>query len=346
MLATAEATVMAERAGVDLAQLYEILTHATGDCVAVRTRLPAPGVIPESPASNGWAPGFMTDLMAKDLDLAIGYAARSGSPLLTSGLVRQILGAASDTLPFTRATIETELNSTPANPAVILAERRIVSVGNLDVVPVAAALDFARIALATVVTSAAERTVKLLQSPLSGLPAGLAAEGVAPQQRKNLKGIPMGTVPGGWVWRQPSGHQVRITSYVDLAIAVGAVQLTFGQSFPGRRQIHGNGVHHRTWHRGVGVFHDQEHRRSCRRYAVPVQRWRKSFTVRCMARGDGGVVGKRHAADLDGSHAGAQAGQVGRKLVEPGALIAQRVPHGIGEFFQHMSGLEWMRSPS
>jgi 3-hydroxyisobutyrate dehydrogenase len=95
MLATAEATVMAERAGVDLAQLHEILTHATGDCVAVRTRLPAPGVIPESPASNGWAPGFMTDLMAKDLDLAIAYAARSGSPLLTSGLVRQILGAAS-----------------------------------------------------------------------------------------------------------------------------------------------------------------------------------------------------------------------------------------------------------
>ncbi|MBM3675163.1 MAG: NAD(P)-dependent oxidoreductase [Actinobacteria bacterium] len=42
MLATAEATVMAERAGVDLAQLHEVLTHATGDCVAVRTRPPAP----------------------------------------------------------------------------------------------------------------------------------------------------------------------------------------------------------------------------------------------------------------------------------------------------------------
>jgi 3-hydroxyisobutyrate dehydrogenase len=95
MLATAEATVMAERAGVDLAQLHEILTHATGDCVAVRTRLPAPGVVPDSPASNGWAPGFMTDLMAKDLDLAIAYAARSGAPLLTSGIVRQLLGAAS-----------------------------------------------------------------------------------------------------------------------------------------------------------------------------------------------------------------------------------------------------------
>jgi 3-hydroxyisobutyrate dehydrogenase len=95
MLATAEATVMAERAGVDLSQLYEVVTHATGDCVAVRTRLPAPGVVPDSPASNGWAPGFMTDLMAKDLDLAIGFAAAQRTPLFTSGLVRQLLGAAS-----------------------------------------------------------------------------------------------------------------------------------------------------------------------------------------------------------------------------------------------------------
>jgi 3-hydroxyisobutyrate dehydrogenase len=95
MLATAEATVMAERSGVDLAQLYEVLTHATGDCVAVRTRLPAEGVVPDSPASNGWAPGFMTDLMAKDLDLAIAYASSQGTPLFTSGLVRQMLGATS-----------------------------------------------------------------------------------------------------------------------------------------------------------------------------------------------------------------------------------------------------------
>ena len=85
MLATAEATVMAEHAGVDLAQLYEVVTHATGDCVAVRTRLPAEGVVPDSPASNGWAPGFMTDLMAKDLDLAIGYAARPAHAALHLG---------------------------------------------------------------------------------------------------------------------------------------------------------------------------------------------------------------------------------------------------------------------
>jgi 3-hydroxyisobutyrate dehydrogenase len=96
MLATAEATVMADKAGVDLSELYEVLTHATGDCVAVRTRLPAAGVVADSPASNNWAPGFMTDLMAKDLDLAVGYAAQQRTPLFTAGLVRQILGAASE----------------------------------------------------------------------------------------------------------------------------------------------------------------------------------------------------------------------------------------------------------
>lgn len=96
MLATAEATTMAAKAGVDLRRLHEVLTHSSGDCVAVRTRIPFEGVLPDSPASNGWKPGFMTDLMAKDLDLAIGYAARSGTPLFTSGLVRQLLSAASE----------------------------------------------------------------------------------------------------------------------------------------------------------------------------------------------------------------------------------------------------------
>jgi 3-hydroxyisobutyrate dehydrogenase len=95
MLATAEATALALRSGADPAQLLEVLTHATGDCVAVRTRLPVPGVIPESPASNNWKPGFMTDLMAKDLDLALAYAARAGVPLASTAAVRQVLTATS-----------------------------------------------------------------------------------------------------------------------------------------------------------------------------------------------------------------------------------------------------------
>jgi 3-hydroxyisobutyrate dehydrogenase len=95
MTATAEATALAKRSGVDMDQLLEVLTHATGDCVAVRTRLPVPGVVPESPASNGWKPGFMTDLMAKDLDLALAYGAAAGVPLATTATARQMLTAAS-----------------------------------------------------------------------------------------------------------------------------------------------------------------------------------------------------------------------------------------------------------
>jgi 3-hydroxyisobutyrate dehydrogenase len=94
MLATAEAFTMASKAGADLSKLHEVLLHSTGDCTAVRTRVPFEGVVPDSPASNGWRPGFMTDLMAKDLDLALGYAARAGTPLLSTSVARQILGAA------------------------------------------------------------------------------------------------------------------------------------------------------------------------------------------------------------------------------------------------------------
>ncbi|MGH8983908.1 MAG: NAD(P)-dependent oxidoreductase [Acidimicrobiia bacterium] len=96
MLATAEASTMAAKAGVDLHKLLEVLTHSTGDCVAVRTRIPFEGVVPDSPASNDWAPGFMTDLMAKDLDLALACAARMRTPMFTPGVVRQVLSAASE----------------------------------------------------------------------------------------------------------------------------------------------------------------------------------------------------------------------------------------------------------
>jgi 3-hydroxyisobutyrate dehydrogenase len=94
MLATSEATALAVRSGVDLDKFHEVLVHSTGDCVAVRTRLPVAGVVPDSPASNGWRPGFMTDLMAKDLDLALAYGAAAGVPLASTAAVRQALTAA------------------------------------------------------------------------------------------------------------------------------------------------------------------------------------------------------------------------------------------------------------
>jgi 3-hydroxyisobutyrate dehydrogenase len=95
MVATAEATALALRSGVDMAKLLEVVTHATGDCVAVRTRLPVDGLIPDSPASNDWKPGFMTDLMGKDVGLALDHAAGAGVPMAMTALSRQVLAAAS-----------------------------------------------------------------------------------------------------------------------------------------------------------------------------------------------------------------------------------------------------------
>jgi histidine ammonia-lyase len=102
-------------------------------------------------------------------------AARFLQDPLTFRCIPHIHGAARDALEYARNILHTELNSSQANPVVVTADRDIVSVGNFDIGPLAAALDFARIALAPVVTSANERAVKLLQSPFSGLPAGLSA---------------------------------------------------------------------------------------------------------------------------------------------------------------------------
>ena len=171
------------------------------------------------------ASGRLRALLAGSSLFEPGHARNLQDPL-TFRSIPQILGAARDTLAFTRGTIETELNSTPANPAVILAERRIVSVGNLDVVPVAAALDFARIALATVVTSAAERTVKLLQSPLSGLPAGLAAEARALAHPVSFEVVSSSKAEGieDRMTMAPLSAR-RLTNMADLAARVVALEL-------------------------------------------------------------------------------------------------------------------------
>jgi len=107
-------------------------------------------------------------------------AARFLQDPLTFRCIPHIHGAARDALDYVRNVLQVELNSSQSNPVVVVPERRIVSVGNFDIGPLAAALDFLRIALAPVVTSANERAVKLLQAPYSGLSAGLAARAGSP----------------------------------------------------------------------------------------------------------------------------------------------------------------------
>jgi 3-hydroxyisobutyrate dehydrogenase len=96
MLAVSEACVLAVKEGVDLGVIHEVMTHATGDCNAIRTRIPFEGARPDTPASNDWKPGFMTALMAKDIDLVLHAAARAGISASSAELVQPVLAAAVD----------------------------------------------------------------------------------------------------------------------------------------------------------------------------------------------------------------------------------------------------------
>jgi histidine ammonia-lyase len=66
-----------------------------------------------------------------------------------------------------------ELNAAQGNPLVSVAEGTIRSACLYEVVGVSAALDFVRIALASMLLAAAERALKLMDTPWSGLPVGL-----------------------------------------------------------------------------------------------------------------------------------------------------------------------------
>ena len=101
-------------------------------------------------------------------------AARNLQDPLTFRCLPQIHGAARDALEFAKRQLEIELNASQENPLIIPGEDRIVSVANFDILPLAAALDSLRVALAPTLTSACERLLKLLQGPLTGLPDSLA----------------------------------------------------------------------------------------------------------------------------------------------------------------------------
>lgn len=94
---------------------------------------------------------------------------------LTFRCLPQLHGALRDVLTYARGQLDIELNAAQSNPLVDVEDGRVVSVGCFDILPLAAALDFVRIALAPVLTSANERVMKLLHAGFSGLAPGLAA---------------------------------------------------------------------------------------------------------------------------------------------------------------------------
>jgi len=70
MIGVCEAFALADRLGLDSNRLFDVVSTSSGSCWSVNAYCPVPGVGPQSPADNGYKPGFAAELMLKDLRLS------------------------------------------------------------------------------------------------------------------------------------------------------------------------------------------------------------------------------------------------------------------------------------
>jgi 3-hydroxyisobutyrate dehydrogenase len=79
MIGVCEAFAMAEKLGLDAQTFFDISSKASGQCWSMTSYCPVPGPVPNSPSNRGFAPGFATAMMLKDLKLAQAAAASAGA---------------------------------------------------------------------------------------------------------------------------------------------------------------------------------------------------------------------------------------------------------------------------
>ncbi len=90
MAATCEALSLGVANGMDPAVLSEIISKSSGRNWVTELYNPWPGVMPNAPASKGFAGGFGVDLMLKDLGLAAEAAMSSKSTIALGELARNL----------------------------------------------------------------------------------------------------------------------------------------------------------------------------------------------------------------------------------------------------------------
>ncbi|MDQ2982914.1 MAG: aromatic amino acid lyase [Actinomycetota bacterium] len=144
-----------------------------------------------------------------------GNARNLQDPITFRGLVA-INGAAQDALEYALGQLEVELNASQDNPIVVPDEGRIISVANFEILPLAAALDFLRIAISPALTSACERLVKLLQAPQTGLPEGLAVrEGLAEDSLTELSIAAQALTAEARLLAQPVSYELASSTHAE-----------------------------------------------------------------------------------------------------------------------------------
>lgn len=94
-VAVSEAFRIAEGFGVDPRVLTEVISKSSGHTWVMEHMHPVPGLVARAASSRDYAPGFTTDLMAKDLGLAVNAARALRVPVFVAPAAQQVLRLAS-----------------------------------------------------------------------------------------------------------------------------------------------------------------------------------------------------------------------------------------------------------
>ena len=95
LIAVAEAFRIGEAFGVDPQILTNVIAKSSGATWVMEHMHPVPGIVESAASSHQYAPGFMTDLMAKDLALAVNAAREKRVPVFVAPAAQQLYRLAS-----------------------------------------------------------------------------------------------------------------------------------------------------------------------------------------------------------------------------------------------------------
>ena len=94
-VAVSEAFRIGEAFGVDPEVLTSVIAKSSGATWVMEHMHPVPGIVESAASSRQYAPGFMTDLMAKDLGLAVSAARDKRVPVVVAPAAQQLYRMAS-----------------------------------------------------------------------------------------------------------------------------------------------------------------------------------------------------------------------------------------------------------
>ena len=94
-VAVSEAFRIAEGFGMDPKVVTDVISKSSGNTFLMGFMHPVPGVVPTAASNHEYRPGFMTDLMCKDLGLAVEAARNLRVPLFVTPAAQQVYRLAS-----------------------------------------------------------------------------------------------------------------------------------------------------------------------------------------------------------------------------------------------------------